>query len=463
MAPLPDILLGLLHRSLEFTSINSAHNLAKRTPTAAMEPSELRARTAATTTKQPDLGFGAQPPTNINNQIFLALFATVGALMVLASMYFFFVAKNGGFYWKENDWDDYKTTVLRRKGPNGTTLSNATKSTKLGGGSIVPKWAKSEYSQSTESTVDAKEMREMENGQAQHHKYRHSSRHDPELAAYKHEKVAKVGGINTSLHGTSQWDATNTDRSEVTAEPRSKKDKQQAAKEDKERKRREKEAQKKAAKDAAARAKEEKKARKQQGKAGQSRAEEPARPERAHRTYPSAAYSFHQGDDATSVYTSTNTATTEAYTQPSIRQVSYYESYRPSSNIAPIREQATPVSSHYSNGQRSASHHRQSRESMNNRSSARQSPSHSRQGSPRKQHRSSRPNSESASYTHTASSDTGTKVYTHHIPGLSKGEVGFDDSVSQAGANPRNRTAPSSSGYRRGGRGRRDSLSDSEM
>jgi hypothetical protein len=468
MAPLPDILLGLIYRSLEFTSANSAQTFQKRTPTPAMELNEIQLRSLPTATKTPELGVGAKSPASINNQIFLALFASVGALMVLASMYFFFVAKNGGFYWKKNDWDDYKTTVMRRKGPNGTTLSNATKSTKLGGGSVVPKWARSEYTQSTESSIDAKEMREMENGQLPHHKYRQSSRHDPELVAYKHEKVAKVGGINTSLHGTSQWDASNTDRSEVTAEPRTKKDKQQAAKEDKERKRREREAEKQAAKDAAARAKEQKKARKEQGKAGKRRPDEPSRPERTHRTYPSAAYSFHQGDDATSVYTSTNTATTatDAYTQPSIRQVSYYESYRPSSNIAPIREQPTPAGSHHSHGDRSASHHRSSRESMNNRTSARQSPSHSRQGSPRKQHR-SRPNSESASYTHSAPSETGTKVYNHHIPGLSKGEVGFEDSVSQVGPNPRTRhsngTAPSSSGYRRGGRGRRDSLSDSEM
>lgn len=57
--------------------------------------------------------------------------------MVLASLWFFFWAKNGGFHWQENDWDDYKSTVLRRKGPDGKTLSNATKSTKLGGSTIA--------------------------------------------------------------------------------------------------------------------------------------------------------------------------------------------------------------------------------------------------------------------------------------------------------------------------------------
>jgi hypothetical protein len=472
MAPLPDILLSLFRRSIEFASVESPQELAKRSTLSPMGVQELHRR-AEVLNGPIRLGEGVKSPNTLNNQIFLGLFATVGCLMVLASIYFFFIAKNGGFVWKQNDWDDYKTTVLRRKGPNGTTLSNATKSTRLGGGSVVPKWAKSDYTASTESNIDAKEMRQMENGQAHHNKYRYSSRHDPELAAYKHEKVAKVGGINTSLAGTSQWDASNTDRSEVTAEPRSKKDKQEAAKAEKERKRREKEEQKKAAKDAAARAKDEKKARKNKAKNGDRRTDEPARPERAHRTYPSAAYSFQHGDDGTSVYTATNTAATDAYTaQPSIRAVSYYDSYRPASNLTPVREQATPATSHHSGGHRSSSRHRPSRDSMDHRS-ARQSPSHSRQGSPRKQHRSSRPPSDNGSYSHshTASSDTGTKVYTHHIPGLNKGEVGFDDSVSQVAAQthqrPRNNgggSAPSSGGYRRGGRGYRDSeLSDSEM
>ncbi|KAF2431565.1 hypothetical protein EJ08DRAFT_659874 [Tothia fuscella] len=480
MAPLPDILISLFRRTVEFVSTESPQELAKRSILSPMGVQQLHRR--ADSGNQARLGSGVRDPTKLNNGIFLGLFATVGALMVLASIYFFFIAKNGGFQRiKKEDWDDYKTTVLRRKGPNGTTLSNATKSTRLGGGSIVPKWAKSEYTASTESHVDAKEMRQMEAGQAHrnNNNNRHSSRHDPELAAYKHERAAKVGGINTSLTGTSHWDGTNSNRSEVT-EPRSKKDKQDAAKAEKERKRIEKEEQKKAAKDAAARAKEEKKARKE-NKIDNRGQDSPVRPERAHRTYPSATYSFQQGDDARTEYTQTNTATTDAYTQPSVRAVSYYDSYRPAQNLTPVREQATPVSSHHS-GHRSSSHHRASRESMSNNRPARQSPSHSRQGSPRKQHRSSRPPPSDYSHgSHTASSDTGTKVYTHHIPGLSKGEVGFDDSVSQVAAqsyrnnnnsihharnsnnNNNGGNAPSSSGYRRGGRGRKDSLSESEM
>jgi hypothetical protein len=429
--------------------------------------------TTTTMTKTPDLGTGVKAPQDFNNAGFMFLFAILGTAMVVASIYFFFVAKNGGFRWNgKKDWDDYKSTVLRRKGPNGTTLSNATKSTKLGGGSIVPKWAKTEYTRSSESSYDPKEMQEMEDGNAhggRREQHRHASRHDPELQAYKHEKAAKVGGINTSHHG-SQWDYTNTDRSVVSAPPVSKQEKQAAAKEEKERKRREKAEQKQQAKDQAAREKEEKRARK--GKKAEStvgsEVSGPVRPDRAHRSYPSNAYSFQQGDDIASVYTATNTVTSAAPTRSSIRQTSYYEAYRPSSQVPPIREQPTPASSHHSDHRRSinSTPHRSSRDSLGQAPGSRHSPSHSRQGSPRKQHRSSRPASD---YT-ASTADTGTKVYSHHIPGLSDREVGVNDSVSQVGSRqyrsqqvyPPQTSAPSSAGYRRGGRGRRDSLSDSE-
>ncbi|KAE9974156.1 hypothetical protein EG328_004016 [Venturia inaequalis] len=446
---------------------------------------------APSTTTTPNLGYGTKEPQDFNNAGFLALFAILGTGMVLVSIYFFFVAKNGGFRWQgKKDWDDYKSTVLRRKGPNGTTLSNATKSTKLGGGSVVPKWAKTEYTRSSESSYDPKEMRDMEDGNA--HKgrrdrdYRKTSRNDTDLRAYKHEKAAKVGGINTSHHG-SQWDHTNTDRSEVSAPPLvSKKEKQAAAKEEKERKQREKERKqrekaelKQQEKDQAAREKEEKKKARKNRKGGSTVAEstvgtevsevtEPLHPERIRRVYPSGAYSFHQGDDGASVaYTATNTAS-DAPTRSSARQSSYYEAYRPSAQVPPIREQPTPVSSHHSEHRRSANNTpRASRDSLHQ-SRTRDSPSHSRQSSPRKQHR-SRPST--SEYT-AASSDSGTKVYSHHIPGVSLTEPGPQDSVSQVGARPYQsrhvyppapQTASSSAGYRRGGRGRRDSLSDSEM
>ncbi|KAG4430807.1 hypothetical protein IFR05_013706 [Cadophora sp. M221] len=85
----------------------------------------------------PDPGAGVTEPENVPNKTVFILIGLIGAGFVITGIWFFFWAKNGGFYFKENDWDDYKSTVLRRKGPNGTTLSGATESTDLGGGSVV--------------------------------------------------------------------------------------------------------------------------------------------------------------------------------------------------------------------------------------------------------------------------------------------------------------------------------------
>lgn len=85
---------------------------------------------------RPDPSRGVVDPHNINNTVMFVLFGLIGASFVVLGIWFFFWARNGGFYFKENDWDDYKTTVMRRRGPNGTILSNATPSTNLGGGSI---------------------------------------------------------------------------------------------------------------------------------------------------------------------------------------------------------------------------------------------------------------------------------------------------------------------------------------
>ncbi|KAJ8119959.1 hypothetical protein ONZ43_g3206 [Nemania bipapillata] len=85
---------------------------------------------------QPDPSIGVTEPKDINNTFIFVLFGLIGVAFVITGIWFFFWAKNGGFYFKENDWEDYKSTVLRRKGPNGTILSNATPSTDLGGGSV---------------------------------------------------------------------------------------------------------------------------------------------------------------------------------------------------------------------------------------------------------------------------------------------------------------------------------------
>lgn len=106
----------------------------------ALGPLEASKRLLArddTTATRPDPEAGVVHPGDINNKAIFALFGLLGVAFVCTGIWFFFWAKNGGFYFKEDDWDDYKTTVLRRKGPNGTTLSGATTEiTDLGGGSV---------------------------------------------------------------------------------------------------------------------------------------------------------------------------------------------------------------------------------------------------------------------------------------------------------------------------------------
>ncbi|KOS17247.1 hypothetical protein ESCO_006403 [Escovopsis weberi] len=87
---------------------------------------------------------GVLDPHDMNNVGFFFLFALIGVAFVVTGIWFFFWAKDGGFHFRDDDWDDYKSTVMRRKGPNGTILSNATKSTKLGGGSIYRKYDEDE-------------------------------------------------------------------------------------------------------------------------------------------------------------------------------------------------------------------------------------------------------------------------------------------------------------------------------
>lgn len=196
-------------------------------------------------------GQGTKAPDTFNNKGFFALFAILGAAMVLASLWFFFWAKNGGFKWQEGDWDDYKSTVLRRKGPDGKTLSNATKSTKLGGGTIVGTqryawqknmarsvvskdekgrkgilgkrgWAKThsvtysdDFTDSLGTQTVTDEMTELRSEPDYGH---HSKRYrDRDVRQYKKEKPARVGGLNRAAEG-SHFDYTNSDRSDVMTE-----------------------------------------------------------------------------------------------------------------------------------------------------------------------------------------------------------------------------------------------------
>ncbi|KAL8885316.1 MAG: hypothetical protein Q9215_006808 [Flavoplaca cf. flavocitrina] len=150
-------------------------------------------------------GNGAFDPRSVNNRGIFALFALIGAGLVLTSIWFFFWAKNGGFHFKEGDWEEYKSTVLRRKGPNGTTLSGATKTTDLGGGSIVADGSRDGDFESMAFNEKAgkkkKEKKEKKEKEKEKEKKKSAPRgsknnHDDDVRAYRHEKSARVGGLN---------------------------------------------------------------------------------------------------------------------------------------------------------------------------------------------------------------------------------------------------------------------------
>ncbi|DAA78607.1 TPA_exp: Uncharacterized protein A8136_2392 [Trichophyton benhamiae CBS 112371] len=184
----------------------------------------LAARDKEPTTPLPVYGEGAIDPHSINMQGMLALFALLGAALVIAAIWFFFWAKNGGFIWRENDWDDYKSTVLRRKGPDGRTLSNATKSTALGGGSIVAReyrdYDDATTAMETETVATGKTGRTRRGFIAMKKKLLRRQKesdweggHDEDMRAYRHEKPAQVGGMNREADGTyhgSDFTPTNT-------------------------------------------------------------------------------------------------------------------------------------------------------------------------------------------------------------------------------------------------------------
>lgn len=201
-----------------------------------------------TATAQPSIG-GALNPADINNKGIQAVFALIGCSFVLAAIWFFFVAKNGGFVFKEGDWEEYKSTVLRRKGPNGTTLSNATKSTRLGGGSVVGSGysdqdtyadetstvytgTMSELSSSTAPIISEKQRRERDRRRtarsetAKERKQREMSKanfeggNDRDVRAYMKEKPAAVGGLNTqsdTMHYGTDYTESEVSRSAYAA------------------------------------------------------------------------------------------------------------------------------------------------------------------------------------------------------------------------------------------------------
>lgn len=132
MAPIPDSLSAI---TTLLTTL--ARRTTPSTPTSHAPP--LHPRDDKETTEAFTHGSGTVQPTSVPTAAIFALIGIICAGFVITAIWFFFIAKNGGFHFRKGDWEDYKSTVLRRKGPNGTTLSGATRTTDLGGGSIVGK------------------------------------------------------------------------------------------------------------------------------------------------------------------------------------------------------------------------------------------------------------------------------------------------------------------------------------
>ncbi|WPH04936.1 Hypothetical protein R9X50_00783300 [Acrodontium crateriforme] len=263
MAPLPvpdalsSLVAGLTSASFKKTLIprSLTHALVARATESAKSSSNVGSNYHP--------GGGITNPSSINNAFFIALFAILGAGMVIGSLWFFFWAKNGGFHFQEGDWDDYKSTVLRRKGPDGKTLSNATRSTKLGGGSSIAgtqryKWQKQaaksvvgrdekgrkgilakrgwanthsilysdDYMTESFGTKTVSDMTEVRTEYEPVDQINHARRYqDRDVDQYKKEKPARVGGINRVADGSHyNGSDTQTDRSD---EPMLRRDREQ--------------------------------------------------------------------------------------------------------------------------------------------------------------------------------------------------------------------------------------------
>jgi len=186
-------------------------------PLSPFQSTYLQRRNPAPPTTPYSPGAGTFDPHSINNRGFFALFALIGVAFVVASIWFFFWAKNGGFVWRKGDWDDYKSTVLRRKGPNGTTLSGATKTTDLGGGSIVANDADQEWDeQGTIYSEKPAPRTKAKGGKKSKAPRGGRNNHDTDVRAYRQEKPARVGGLNREADGSYHHDfASSTSPSET--------------------------------------------------------------------------------------------------------------------------------------------------------------------------------------------------------------------------------------------------------
>lgn len=263
MAP---TILTLLRRHLP-SDIQSLGPLAAHTILLARDGDDTKDDPAVKVTHP-----GVIHPNEVNNNAIFAMFGLLGAGFVIVGIWFFFWAKNGGFYFKEGDWEDYKSTVLRRPkiGPNGTVYSDVTASTVLGGGSVYKDvddrtvvtgvtrdgggrdddlttvvsattgitgitGGVSDFS-GREKRRMKREQKEREKERKREDKRREKERKsrrkvgtdgevvdeeaerlaEEQLRMYRHEKAARVGGINREADG-SEWDgSTNPSWSEVS-------------------------------------------------------------------------------------------------------------------------------------------------------------------------------------------------------------------------------------------------------
>ncbi|KAK2024550.1 hypothetical protein LX32DRAFT_643518 [Colletotrichum zoysiae] len=251
----PAVVIGLAHQARSFilsrrlSSLPDTAGITARDFDASVGPLAARSLLLArdSTGYKEDPHVGVTDPQNINNTAIFVIFGLIGASFVIGGIWFFFWAKNGGFYFKENDWDEYKSTVLRRRGPNGTLLSGATPTTQLGGGSVYKDYDDNQTSISGTtlsgitagaSDIAARERRERKREKRRKEKEaRHKEKHsasknydetgvliDEEaereakkhLRSYRHEKPARVGGLNKESEA-SEWDgSTNPTESSVS-------------------------------------------------------------------------------------------------------------------------------------------------------------------------------------------------------------------------------------------------------
>ncbi|KAF3936276.1 hypothetical protein ABW19_dt0206872 [Dactylella cylindrospora] len=126
----------------------------------------------------------------------IVIFALLGGGMALSVWWFF--QKRGGFVWKEDDWDDYKSSVLRRKGPDGKTISS--------GSTRAPETVVTDLTYQTESVDDARTEKESQAG-----------RDTPKAKWQKPKRNNSKRSIRSGLGVFSRWrkrdrSPTSTDR-----------------------------------------------------------------------------------------------------------------------------------------------------------------------------------------------------------------------------------------------------------